>query len=220
MEKIKIIITDDHQLFRNGLKILLNAFQEFEVAGEASNGEEFLRLLKNTPADVVLMDINMPGMNGIDATRAILQHNPEAGIVMVTMLEDDASVFAAMRAGARGYLLKGADQNEIVLAITPRIDTFICFYVLVGVYAGARAAMDSVRRSYLYAFAAAMGMDKKRVASDIEMPVVTSPGRCALSSYVTGQSPNTVGVCSPPSAVRWQEDRDGGVQARRILDQR
>jgi DNA-binding NarL/FixJ family response regulator len=69
MEKIRIIIADDHQLFRNGLKILLNAFPEIEVIGEASNGLEFLKILKNTTADIALMDINMPEMDGIDATR-------------------------------------------------------------------------------------------------------------------------------------------------------
>lgn len=85
MEKIRIIITDDHQLFRNGLKILLNGFQEFEVTGEASNGEEFLRLIKNTPADVVLMDINMPELDGIEATRRGLKICPGLSIIALSM---------------------------------------------------------------------------------------------------------------------------------------
>jgi DNA-binding NarL/FixJ family response regulator len=89
MEKIRIIITDDHQLFRNGLKILLNAFQEFEVTGEASNGEEFLRILKNTPADVVLMDINMPEMDGIEATRRGLKLCPALDIIALSMYGEE-----------------------------------------------------------------------------------------------------------------------------------
>ncbi len=76
MEKIRIIIADDHQLFRNGLKILLNSFPDFEVTGEASNGEEFLKLLKTIPADIALMDINMPEMDGIEATRKGLKICP------------------------------------------------------------------------------------------------------------------------------------------------
>jgi DNA-binding NarL/FixJ family response regulator len=78
MEKIRIIITDDHQLFRNGLKILLNAFPEFEVAGEASNGEEFLKLIRESPPDIALMDINMPEMDGIEATMKALKICPRS----------------------------------------------------------------------------------------------------------------------------------------------
>lgn len=117
MEKIKIIITDDHQLFRNGLKILLNAFQEFEVAGEASNGEEFLRLIKNTPADVVLMDINMPEMDGIEATRKGLKINPEIDIIALSMYGEEEYYYKMVDAGAKGFLLKDSDISEVKEAI-------------------------------------------------------------------------------------------------------
>jgi DNA-binding NarL/FixJ family response regulator len=117
MEKIKIIITDDHQLFRNGLKILLNAFQEFEVAGEASNGEEFLRLLKSTPADVVLMDINMPEMDGIEATRKGLKINPEIDIIALSMYGEEEYYYKMVDAGAKGFLLKDSDISEVKEAI-------------------------------------------------------------------------------------------------------
>jgi DNA-binding NarL/FixJ family response regulator len=117
MEKIKIIITDDHQLFRNGLKILLNAFQEFEVAGEASNGEEFLRLLKNTPADVVLMDINMPEMDGIEATRKGLKINPEIDFIALSMYGEEEYYYKMVDAGAKGFLLKDSDISEVKEAI-------------------------------------------------------------------------------------------------------
>lgn len=81
MEKIRILIADDHQLFRNGLKILLDAFPEFKVVGEASNGVELLEVLKTTPADVALMDINMPEMDGIEATRKALKNFPSLSVI-------------------------------------------------------------------------------------------------------------------------------------------
>jgi DNA-binding NarL/FixJ family response regulator len=117
MEKIKIIITDDHQLFRNGLKILLNAFQEFEVTAEASNGEEFLRILKNTPADVVLMDINMPEMDGIEATRKGLKINPGIDIIALSMYGEEEYYYKMVDAGAKGFLLKDSDISEVKEAI-------------------------------------------------------------------------------------------------------
>jgi len=89
MEKIRIIICDDHQLFRNGLKILLNAFPEFEVIGEASNGDEFLKIIKNIKADVALMDINMPEMDGIEATRRGLRINPDLNIIALSMYGEE-----------------------------------------------------------------------------------------------------------------------------------
>jgi DNA-binding NarL/FixJ family response regulator len=117
MEKIKIIIADDHQLFRNGLKILLNAFQEFEVTAEASNGEEFLRILKNTPADVVLMDINMPEMDGIEATRKGLKVNPGINIIALSMYGEEEYYYKMVDAGAKGFLLKDSDISEVKEAI-------------------------------------------------------------------------------------------------------
>ena len=117
MEKIRIIITDDHQLFRNGLKILLNAFQEFEVIAEASNGEEFLRILKNTPADVVLMDINMPEMDGIEATRKGLKLCPGIDIIALSMYGEEEYYYKMVDAGAKGFLLKDSDISEVKDAI-------------------------------------------------------------------------------------------------------
>jgi DNA-binding NarL/FixJ family response regulator len=117
MEKIRIIITDDHQLFRNGLKILLNAFQEFEVTGEASNGEEFLRIIKNTPADVVLMDINMPEMDGIEATRRGLKLCPALDIIALSMYGEEEYYYKMVDAGAKGFLLKDSDISEVKEAI-------------------------------------------------------------------------------------------------------
>jgi len=117
MDKIRIIITDDHQLFRNGLKILLNAFQEFEVIGEASNGEEFLRLLKNIQADIVLMDINMPEMDGIEATRKALKLYPGIEIIALSMYGEEEYYYKMVDAGAKGFLLKDSDISEVKEAI-------------------------------------------------------------------------------------------------------
>lgn len=117
MEPIRVLIADDHPLFRDGLRTLLNSGTETEVMGEAATGEETIARAATLQPDVILMDINMPGPNGIEATRRILHTSPHIGILVVTMYEDDDSVFAAMRAGARGYLLKGADQDETLRAI-------------------------------------------------------------------------------------------------------
>ena len=117
MEKIRIIIADDHQLFRNGLKILLNAFQEFEVVAEASNGEEFLRILRITPADVVLMDINMPEMDGIEATRKGLKINQDIDVIALSMYGEEEYYYKMVDAGAKGFLLKDSDISEVKEAI-------------------------------------------------------------------------------------------------------
>lgn len=117
MTGIRVLIADDHPVFRFGLRALLLAADDLELAGEAGTGEDTLRLATALAPDVILMDINMPGMGGLEATRQILKEQPGAGILMLTMLEDDDSVFAAMRAGARGYLLKGTGGEEIIRAI-------------------------------------------------------------------------------------------------------
>jgi DNA-binding NarL/FixJ family response regulator len=117
MEKIKIIIADDHQLFRNGLKILLSGFPEFEVAGEASNGLDFLEIIKNTAADVALMDINMPEMDGIEATRRGLKINPALDIIALSMYGEEEYYYKMVDAGAKGFLLKDSDISEVKEAI-------------------------------------------------------------------------------------------------------
>jgi DNA-binding NarL/FixJ family response regulator len=117
MEPIRVLIADDHPLFRDGVRTLLQSVPETEVVGDASTGEEAMTQAAALQPDVILMDLHMPGQNGIEATRAILRVSPHIGILVLTMFEEDDSVFAAMRAGARGYLLKGADQAEILRAI-------------------------------------------------------------------------------------------------------
>jgi DNA-binding NarL/FixJ family response regulator len=114
---ISILIADDHPLFRRGMHSLLSSISDFKVVGEASTGEETIRLAGELQPDVILMDLQMPGGNGLAATRSILQSNPDIRILVVTLFEDEDSVFAALRAGARGYVLKDSRDEEMVRAI-------------------------------------------------------------------------------------------------------
>ena len=117
MERIRVLIADDHILFRDGLRALLKAAPETELVGEATTGDEAIGLATTLQPDVILMDLQMPGVGGIEATRQIVAASPHIGVLVVTMFADDPSVFAAMRAGARGYLLKGATHAELLRAI-------------------------------------------------------------------------------------------------------
>ena len=116
--RIRMLIADDHAEFRDGLRRLLKLVPGVEVVGEAATGDEAISRASALQPDIILMDLKMPGVNGIEATRRIRDVSPHIGILVLTMFEDDDSVFAAMRAGARGYLLKGADRAEIGRAIT------------------------------------------------------------------------------------------------------
>jgi DNA-binding NarL/FixJ family response regulator len=117
MEQIRVLIADDHHVYREGVRVLLHGFDDIAVVGVAADGDETLAKAEQLLPDVILMDLRMPGTSGIDATRRILARMPRVGILVVTMYEDDVSVFAAMRAGARGYLLKDADQSDLVRAV-------------------------------------------------------------------------------------------------------
>jgi DNA-binding NarL/FixJ family response regulator len=117
METIRVLIADDQTITRSGIRSLLASQEDIEIFGEAQNGEEALELCSSMQPDVVLMDLRMPGINGIDATRRIHRTYPHIGILVLTVFEDDTSVFPAIRAGARGYLLKNTDQEELLRAI-------------------------------------------------------------------------------------------------------
>ena len=116
-EQIRVLIADDHPFFRDGLRVLLEATSDTKLVGEANDGDEAVQMAATLEPDVILMDLRMPGTGGIEATRRILKENPDMAVLVLTMVEDDDSVFAAMRAGAKGYLLKGADKEEMLLAI-------------------------------------------------------------------------------------------------------
>ena len=114
---IRVVIADDHPLVRDGLRGMLMSRGGFDVVGESADGTEVLALVRSSPPDVVVMDLHMPSLGGVEATRLIKTAAPGVAVLVLTMFDDDDSVFAAIRAGARGYVLKGAGQTEIVSAI-------------------------------------------------------------------------------------------------------
>ncbi|MGW8319879.1 MAG: response regulator [Candidatus Promineifilaceae bacterium] len=117
MDTIRLLVADDHALFREGLQALFSTTPGIEIVGEAASGEETVALAEELLPDIILMDINMPDMDGIQATRQVLLANPTIGVIMVTMLEEDAALFSAVRAGARGYVLKGAHHEELLQTV-------------------------------------------------------------------------------------------------------
>ena len=116
-DRIRVLIADDHPVFRDGLHALVDAAPDLEFVGEATTGIEAVDLAASGRPAVILMDLRMPELSGIEATRRILDADPTVGILIVTMSEDDESLFAAMRAGARGYIPKDAERGEILSAI-------------------------------------------------------------------------------------------------------
>jgi DNA-binding NarL/FixJ family response regulator len=114
---IRVLIADDHAAFRGGLRALLETAGDVEVVGEAATGEESVATARRAQPDVVLMDVNMPGIDGVEATRRIVDGSPHVAVLVLTMSDDDETVFEAVRAGARGYLLKGAQRAELVRAV-------------------------------------------------------------------------------------------------------
>jgi DNA-binding NarL/FixJ family response regulator len=113
----RVLIADDHEAFRSGLGAVLRTASDLVVVGEASTGVEAVERTRQLQPDVVLMDVNMPGLDGVEATRRIVDRSPHVAVLVLTMLDDDETVFAAVRAGARGYLLKGAQRAELVRAV-------------------------------------------------------------------------------------------------------
>jgi DNA-binding NarL/FixJ family response regulator len=117
MPELRVVVADDHPVFRSGLRAMVEDADGLEFAGEAADGEETLALCRTVRPHVVLMDLRMPGMSGVAATAALADEMPEVRVVILTMLEDDTSLVAALRAGARGYVLKGAAPEEILRAV-------------------------------------------------------------------------------------------------------
>lgn len=117
MPAIKVLIVDDHTLFRKGLMNVLEQQDGIDVVGEAKDGQEGINLAKRLRPDVILMDVNMPGRNGLQATRMIREESPDTRIIMLTVSEEDEDLFSAVKSGARGYLLKNLEPDQLIKAI-------------------------------------------------------------------------------------------------------
>jgi DNA-binding NarL/FixJ family response regulator len=117
MDQLNVLIADDHPLFRKGIRTLLETMPDIDVVGEAATGREVVEMVAALQPDLVLMDLQMPDGGGMAATREITSTSPHVGVLVVTLFEDDESVFAALRAGARGYILKDAEEEEMMRAI-------------------------------------------------------------------------------------------------------
>ena len=114
---IRVLVADDHRLFRDGLRALLNSAEDLELVGEAGDGEEVVAQAAVLQPDVILMDLQLPGINGVEATRRILHTQPRVNVLVLTMFEDTDTVLAAMRAGARGYILKDTDEEALLRSV-------------------------------------------------------------------------------------------------------
>ena len=176
-ERIRVLVADDHPVFRRGMRAILGAESGTELVGEATDGEEAAALALELRPDVVLMDLNMPNVNGIEATRRILEANPETAVLMLTMFEDDKSIFAAMRAGANGYVLKGADGAETLRAIQAA--------------AGGEAIFSPTITRRLTEYFAAPGQGAK-AAPDHAFPDLTEREHEVLSLVAEGYTNNAI----------------------------
>jgi len=114
---IRVLVADDHRLFRDGLRALLHSAKDLELVGEAGDGEEVVAQAAILQPDVILMDLQLPGINGVEATRRILHSQPKVNVLVLTMFEDTDTVLAAMRAGARGYILKDTDEEALLRSL-------------------------------------------------------------------------------------------------------
>lgn len=170
VDPIRVLLVDDHPVFLAGLKMLLDADTRTEVVGEAATGAEAIALAAGTQPDAVVMDLHLPDVNGIEATRAITQTSPHIGVLVLTMYDDDDSVFAAMRAGARGYLLKGAGHAEIVNAIA-------------SVGAGTAVFGPSIARRLIDFFA-----NHRTVGAPVPLPELTDREREILGLIAAGEN--------------------------------
>ncbi|WP_310739634.1 response regulator transcription factor [Microbispora sp. H10830] len=173
---IRVVVADDHPLFREGLRSLICDAAETELAGVAADGDEAVAVTLEQRPDVVVMDLRMPGLNGVEATRRIVAALPEVAVLVLTMVEEDASIFAAMRAGARGYVLKGAEPETILRSIL--------------VVAGGEVIFGSAVAARLTQFFA-VGAG----ATVTPFPNLTGRERDILALMATGANNRTIALC-------------------------
>jgi len=186
-EPIRILIADDSADFRQGLKDLLRTAEQFKVVAEAASGDEAVTRAAESQPDVVLMDLNMPGVNGIEGARRITETSPHIAVLMLSMLEDDDSVLAAMRAGARGYILKGAPRAEIVRTVEAATEGSVIF--------GPSVARRILER---------LNSADRPQPNDAPFPELTNREREILSLVAKGQNNNDIAAALflSPKTVR------------------
>ena len=177
MESIHVLIADDHPLYREGIRKMLSLAPDIEIVGEAASGDEVLTQALTLEPDVIMMDLKMPGINGIEATRRILHTSPHIGVLVLTMFEADESVFAAMRAGARGYLLKDVGQEELVRAVK-------------AVNRGEAIFSPAIAERLILYFAAL-----KPAAANLAFPELTDREREILHLIAQGHSNSEIAEC-------------------------
>lgn len=182
---IRILVADDHRLFRDGLRALLNSAPDLEVVGEAGDGEEVVAQAAVLQPDVILMDLQLPGINGVEATRRILHSQPRVNVLVLTMFEDTDTVLAAMRAGARGYILKDADEEALLRSVRavasgealfgPGVAERLMRYLAEATPSAERAAFPELtdrEREVLYLLA--QGLTNQEVAERMGISLKTS----------------------------------------------
>lgn len=217
MKKFRILIADDHPLFRHGVKTLFMTTPDIEVVGEAISGDEAIQLADSLEPDVILMDLRMPGCNGIEATREIVQRNPRIQILILTMFQDDHSVFTAMRAGAKGYVLKDAEKDDLLNAIravgiggaifSPSIASrMIDYFALVRPAAPREAFPELTEREREVLYLMSEGASNSQIAGKLNISGKT------VSNYITNLL-NKLQVADREEAIlKVRESRLGGEE--------
>lgn len=211
---LRVVLCDDHPVYLRGLRVLFAEIDGIQVVGEAADGESAIALATTARPDVVIMDLHLPGINGVEATRQLLADNPELGVLILTMFEDDTSLLAALRAGARGYVVKGADHDEIITAIraVARGEVLLGravstrLGIALGTSTGDRPFPELTAREFEVLELLAHGLSTERIAARLFLTPKTV--RNNVSAVLT-----KLGVGSRSEAVA--RARDAGVAATR-----